>query len=176
MPRRKDCIINNSITDALFILLKKKHINDISITELIQKAGVSRNSFYRNFETLEDIAYKFFMKEANMWWENRVIKEHIQDTNAIGKSLFEHFYTIKERIILTYEKGLSSAFIKHIFDCAFRERNANDKQQCYSVARVAGLICGLMNEWVKGKMTDNPEYVASFLTPQNAYKLLNSNI
>ncbi len=78
MPRRKDCIINNSITDALFILLNKKHINDISITELIQKAGVSRNSFYRNFETLEDIAYKYFMNVANMWWENSIIKEHIQ--------------------------------------------------------------------------------------------------
>ena len=62
MPRRKDCIINDSITDALFILLKKKNANEISIIELIQKAGVSRNSFYRNFESIEDIAYKYFMK------------------------------------------------------------------------------------------------------------------
>lgn len=176
MPRRKDRIINDSITDALFILLNKKHINDISITELIQKAGVSRNSFYRNFETLEDIAYKYFMNVANMWWENSIIKEHIQDTNAIVKSLFEHFYTIKERIILTYEKGLSSAFIRHIFDCAFAGRNPTDKKQSYSVARVSGLICGIMNEWVKRKMTDSPEYVASFLNPQNAYKPVNSSI
>lgn len=176
MPRRKDCIINDSITDALFILLDKKHINDISITELIQKAGVSRNSFYRNFETLEDIAYKYFMQGSYAWWENIVEKEHIQDITVIGKTLFEHFYMIRERIVLAYERGLSSAFIKHIFDCAFRERNANDKQQCYSVARVTGLICGLMNEWVKGKMTDSPEYVAAFLNPQNAYKPVNSSI
>lgn len=176
MPRRKDCIINDSITDALFILLKKKHINDISITELIQKAGVSRNSFYRNFETLEDIAYKYFMQSSYAWWDNIVVKEHIQDITMIGRTLFEHFYTIKDRIILAYEKGLSSAFTRHIFDCAFRERNANDKHQCYLVARVAGLICGLMNEWVKGKMTESPEYVASFLSPDNAYRPANSNI
>ena len=88
MPRRKDCIINDSITDALFILLDKKHINDISITELIQKAGVSRNSFYRNFGTLEDIAYKYFMQGSYAWWENIVEKEHIQYITVIGKTLF----------------------------------------------------------------------------------------
>jgi len=176
MPRRKDCIINDSITDALFILLRKKNIADISITELIQKAGVSRNSFYRNFKTLEDIAYKYYMNVANMWWEDKVKKEHIYNSETIGKSLFEHFYTMKERIILTYEKGLSSAFIRHIFDCAFTGRNPIDKKQSYSVARVSGLICGIMDEWVKGKMTDSPEYVASFLNSSNAYKPVDSNI
>ena len=36
------------ITDALFDLIKHKHINDISIGELCDKAGVGRASFYRN--------------------------------------------------------------------------------------------------------------------------------
>ena len=169
MPRRKDCIINDSITDALFILLKKKNANEISIIELIQKAGVSRNSFYRNFESIEDIAYKYFMKESLLWWINKILKEHIKDSIIIEKSMFEYFYTIKERIILVYEKGLFSSFIKHIFDCAFAGRNSTDKTQTYLVARVSGLICGIMNEWVKRKMSDSPEYVASFLDEKNAY-------
>ncbi len=169
MPRRKDCIINDSITDALFILLNKKNANDISVVELIKKAGVSRNSFYRNFQSIEDIAYKYFMDETNLWWQNRVEKELIKDTIIIVQRLFEHFYTIKDRIISVYEKGLSSAFIKHIFDCAIAGRNPTDRTQSYLVARVSGLICGIMNEWVKRKMADSPEYVASFLNSKNAY-------
>lgn len=169
MPRRKDRVINDSITDALFILLKKKNVNDISITELIRKAGVSRNSFYRNFKSIEEIAYRYFMETTRAWWENKVKKEEIQDASAIGETLFEHFYTIRERVLLTYQKGLSSAFTRHVFDCAFTDRDPTDKKQSYSVARVSGLICGLMNEWVKKQMADSPVYVASFLNPKNAY-------
>jgi len=176
MPRRKDCIINDSITDALFILLKQKSANEITIIELIKKAGVSRNSFYRNFMSIEDIAYKYFMIQSRLWWNEQIQQKKVRDMERIVQSLFEYLYSIKEKIVLCYEKGLSAAFIRHVFDCAAAEQNLLDKKQCYYIARVSGLICGIMNEWVKGKMTDSPEHVASFLNPQNAYNPLNSNI
>ena len=39
--------VKNSIAKALFILLNKKTIYEITILELVQKAGVARASFYR---------------------------------------------------------------------------------------------------------------------------------
>ena len=41
-------IVKESLTDALFTLMSNKEFNDITITELSKKAGVSRLSFYRN--------------------------------------------------------------------------------------------------------------------------------
>lgn len=57
MDKRKEANmrVKRSITDALFRLMHEKSFSDITITELIQNAGVARVSFYRNYESKEDV-------------------------------------------------------------------------------------------------------------------------
>ncbi|MBO4902362.1 MAG: TetR/AcrR family transcriptional regulator [Lachnospiraceae bacterium] len=43
------------LTTALMQLMKEKPIDRITITELVERAGVSRTAFYRNYATKEDI-------------------------------------------------------------------------------------------------------------------------
>ena len=43
------------ITQALFRLMKRRPYHKITVTGLVQEAGVSRNSFYRNYPGIEDI-------------------------------------------------------------------------------------------------------------------------
>ena len=43
------------IVEALCALMKNTSFQDISITAVTKKAGVSRMSFYRNFESKEDV-------------------------------------------------------------------------------------------------------------------------
>ncbi|MDR1136161.1 MAG: TetR family transcriptional regulator [Clostridiales Family XIII bacterium] len=43
------------ITEAFYLLMKKKPFHDIRIKEIAEKAGVSRRTFYRHFERKEDI-------------------------------------------------------------------------------------------------------------------------
>lgn len=47
--------VTEYITEALLLMMKKKPYNDISVTVLCEKAGVTRMSFYRNFNTKEDV-------------------------------------------------------------------------------------------------------------------------
>ncbi|MDE6142426.1 MAG: TetR/AcrR family transcriptional regulator, partial [Bacilli bacterium] len=63
--------VDEYIISALFTLMKKKKYEDISITEITNKAGVSRVSFYRNFNSKEDIIKK--------WIED--ITDHFLDTS-----------------------------------------------------------------------------------------------
>lgn len=48
-------LTRESIETALLFLLEKKELAQISISELVQKAGVSRNAFYRNYKSKEEI-------------------------------------------------------------------------------------------------------------------------
>ncbi|WP_054654296.1 TetR/AcrR family transcriptional regulator [Secundilactobacillus silagei] len=48
------------LTTALFQLLATKDLNDIKVTALVKRAGVSRMAFYRNFDTLEDVILQYF--------------------------------------------------------------------------------------------------------------------
>ena len=43
------------ITDALFILMKRKPFHQITVTEICDEAAVGRKTFYRNFELREDV-------------------------------------------------------------------------------------------------------------------------
>lgn len=54
-----DSYVANKITETLLDLLKKYDLNKISISALCDKAGVGRASFYRNFNSKEDVLKKY---------------------------------------------------------------------------------------------------------------------
>ena len=57
MDKRKEANIRvkTNITEALFALMHEKSFSDITVTELIRKAGVARASYYRNYDSMEDV-------------------------------------------------------------------------------------------------------------------------
>ena len=44
-----------AIKDALFILMKNRDYEEIRITDIIRKSGVSRSAFYRNYHTRDEV-------------------------------------------------------------------------------------------------------------------------
>lgn len=48
------------IREALFILLTKDHLKKISITDICNKAGISRQTFYNLFDNKEEIIINYF--------------------------------------------------------------------------------------------------------------------
>lgn len=48
-------IVRECMTTALLQLMKEKEFEDISVSEITKRAGVSRTSYYRNYDSKEDI-------------------------------------------------------------------------------------------------------------------------
>lgn len=48
-------LIKEYIAEALLLLMNTKDYKDISISEITQKAGVNRSTYYRNFISKEDV-------------------------------------------------------------------------------------------------------------------------
>ena len=57
MDKRKEANLHvkNSIVNALIDLMREKNFEAISVSEITARAGVSRVSYYRNFDSKEDI-------------------------------------------------------------------------------------------------------------------------
>ena len=53
--RTENLRVKKNITAALLNLLEEKSISEISVSEIIRKAGVARASFYRNYATKENV-------------------------------------------------------------------------------------------------------------------------
>lgn len=58
-------LTKESIETALLFLLEKKELKQISVSELVRKAGVSRNAFYRNYKSKEEILEAYYERTSS---------------------------------------------------------------------------------------------------------------
>ena len=68
------------MTKSMLKLLKNKPIEEISVSEICDDAGVGRTSFYRNYKAKEDII-KNYIEEMLEGWDSNY-KESGKDSNA----------------------------------------------------------------------------------------------
>lgn len=69
MPRpRLDCDTPSAIErmiDTFWQLLGERKYRNITVTDIVRRASVNRNSFYYHFNKLEDLAYRAIHEEVN---------------------------------------------------------------------------------------------------------------
>ena len=90
---------------ALLEMLKTRSLDSINIGEITEKAQVSRNSFYRNFASKEDIIRQRIMTYLNEW-HMQTEAEHFDDPKQIFCLLFEAAEKHKDFFLLLRDAGL----------------------------------------------------------------------
>lgn len=99
------------LEEALLLLMKQKHFSEITVTDITAKAGVSRLTFYRNFESKEDILLRYF---------DTIFQDYLQSIrgstactleHALCKC-FEYWQTHKEESGLLVRDDLSAILYK----------------------------------------------------------------
>lgn len=96
-------VTRESIGCALYILMKSEDFNKIKISDIIQRSGVSRSAFYRNYKTKEEILYDaldviwdVLLKGAsnslpdNWEWTFRLLRKYKDQLDLIIKAGLEH--------------------------------------------------------------------------------------
>ena len=69
------------ITEGLFQLMERKDYNKITITDITNRAGVNRVTFYRNFSSKEEVIKSYLEQSFKEWGS---IWEASGDTNVIS--------------------------------------------------------------------------------------------
>lgn len=155
MKRKNEAheIVTESITQALLILIKKKRLCDINVSELCQKAGVSRVSFYRNFNSLDDILTKYLKKCTDDWWEEFSKKSEEEFHETFWQELLNQYRKNTELIHLLTENNVTYILKDHIFSCC-GPKDTQDEKAAYICAAAAGAIYGFVDEWIKRGMSE----------------------
>ena len=116
MDKRKEenIRVRTNITNALFDLMQKKSFSHITITEIIQKAGVARASFYRNYSSKEDVLMKLisgileqFREEADYDLEDCKSYRHIL-------RCFEYFKKYERYVLDLYRSGFGICLLEEL--------------------------------------------------------------
>lgn len=148
-------LIKESITAALLQMMQTKNINEIPIVELIKKAGVARNSFYRNFTDKKDIIRQRLVALIEEWGKDY---ETRNDPSFFSESLIRHYYKYKDFYLLLYKCGLSDMIYETIRYASKLDESKNNIER-YTKSMISGMIFGWIDEWMRQGMPESPEEI-----------------
>ena len=87
------------IAEALFEKLAVYELDEISVSEVVAKAGVSRNTYYRHFSTKRSVL-TFYIEELLREYLQGVEGRGISDVEGILNYYFSFWGDRKEYVIL----------------------------------------------------------------------------
>ena len=158
----RNSFVKSKITEATLILLRDKELKDISISEIIQKAQVSRNSFYRNYSEKENIIQEH-INELLHNWENDYTKKGLNSNHEMYGSLFAHLKENSEFYLMLKKRNLF-----HLFLAAFlniRDPKAEqDNLSAYVVSFIAYGTYGWIEEWIRRGMQESAGTMTELLS------------
>lgn len=116
MDKRKEANmrVKGNITKALFDLMHEKSFSDISISELIRTAGVARVSFYRNYESKEDVLLKLVEDVLEQFRDTIDCNEADYYTYGNIRRSFEYFKKYGEFVLDLYRFGYGSILLEKL--------------------------------------------------------------
>lgn len=115
LHKEEHLVVEQSLTEALFRLMRKKAFSEITVTELVKCAGVARSTYYRNYYSKEDIIKKFisnvfenFCKE----YPAKSIKDRL--SNVYFERVAKYVFRYRDRLSLIHKAGLSSLYLESL--------------------------------------------------------------
>ncbi|MGN1398927.1 MAG: TetR/AcrR family transcriptional regulator [Erysipelotrichaceae bacterium] len=161
MRTQSEKYVDKYLTIALFSLMKKKSFDRITVTEITNKAGVGRNSFYRNFSSKEDIIKKWldditksFLESSKINYSNDSLKDYFY-------KLFTHLNNYKQETSLIYRANLTY-LLKDKFEETFLNSN-HDKYDNYKSYFIIGGIFNIYYYWIINGYKETPQELSEKL-------------
>jgi len=154
--------LNEEVISCIIVsmldLLQKKDFEKISIIEIIEHAGVSRNSFYRNFASKEDILVRHIEEITDEFISMANIPVMEVSWNVYISSLLQHMYKNRELVEILL-KNNKLHLISSIFDKAIYERAAGKIDE-HHIWFLSGGLFNLHQHWSQNGYKESPEEIA----------------
>ena len=143
--------------EALNRLLETKKYENIRISEIINKAGISRATFYRNFSTKDDIVkikVRMFFEDFFSSIYEHLSSEEQEDEQYLILSFFKRFDEEEKLVDTVINTKLEYLMIEGILDLINLRREQfyqivkiNKKAESYTMEIVASSAWTLLSKW-----------------------------
>lgn len=112
--REENIRVKKCITNTLFRLMQTKSLSAITVTELVQGAGVARASFYRNYDSKEDVLVTLIQDVLELFRQD--MHEGPQGLYSYENILlsFQYFYEYKSYILDLYRSGFALVILEEL--------------------------------------------------------------
>lgn len=148
-------ITKESIQTALIYLMNKKDISNITVTELVKRAGVSRAAFYRNYTSTTDVLIDFSQNVLDLLASSLSNDDFINNIHAWYVFLFNQIKKNSKimSLLLKAKIDFSTQLIKLTHE--------NDNIIEYKIIALTKGLFAIINKWLDDEMKETPEEMAS---------------
>ena len=150
----------NCLAQALLELLEDHEYEDISIQDIVDKAGFSRMAYYRNFKSKDEVidyaldnAFNTFVKESKISFKNMGLEVFIE-------TLFKWFASTE--MINVTKKLLKRHLMGHMYNQFVKRVQGGfiPNQSHYIYDYIGGGIFAVYISWIMGDFKESPEEMA----------------
>lgn len=155
-------LTKEAIETALLLLLEQKPLKKIAIAELVDRAGVSRNSFYRNYQTKEGVLWGILQDRLTKLASHNV-ERYARNREAGLLVIMETFQQEKAFYQLLIKEGLEGQLEEAIYTYQPLAGAEPDRMSYYRNRLVSAGMAKLLIEWLKNDCLDDPKILLKVL-------------
>lgn len=159
MRKNKSYSAKQEIKNAVIRLMAQKSYMDVTVTDIVNDAGVARASLYRNFHSINDVLNEI-ADEAS----DELIEDVFDDYNErkCRELLFNHFYRLKKRHDQMRKVRLNNfSVIRTRINDGIRKESSTffegTKKDKYLIIGKMGLMYSIEKGWIDTGMEETPE-------------------
>ena len=163
--------VKQDMYEALLRLMESKPFSAIGVSDLTSEAGVSRMSFYRNYNVIEEILMEH-LDEVVEEYKAKEVEEHDTESAMVfyGKTYmlrcFSFFYLHREFIDALIAAGMGDLFLEKITEhlvSKWVDTKKETREEILRISAFAGAIYNMYREWSREEFVESPEDVAAIL-------------
>lgn len=152
------------IQKALLHLIGRKSFDAISVTDIINRSGVSRAAFYRNYTSKSDVMDEIsgvFMYELISSIKK---KQYELDSRKFFLDLFSSVRERKEEFALLLEADVPKEYLFRMNEMMKDSFKIDTPERNYWYLGMTGALKEIVTEWFRTGMNEEPAEMADLLT------------
>lgn len=176
MPVKQDlriAVTKRMIKEALVRLLEKKSLDKVKVNELCEAAGVNRATFYRHYETLQDVLHEieqdFAAQIPQLSRPPHDIEEAKAHMEAVCVNIYEHCELVKTLFLNRTDADMIQS-IGEIYRDSLKvqmlrqtELRLDEDTLEIFIAMMSGGCYALLRQWMLKDISKTPREIADIL-------------
>ncbi len=163
--------VKQDMYKALLRLIGDKTFSSISVSDITSEANVSRMSFYRNYNAIEDILTEHLVEVVEEYRTKEAEKpgtgsETVFYDKKYMLRCFRFFYLHREFIDALITAGMGDLFLAKITEYLIQkwiDTEGGTREETLRISAFAGAIYNMYREWSKSNFLELPEDIAAIL-------------
>ena len=142
--------------------------SDISITDIARRAGLARQTFYRNYQDKDDILFDFLSRQfaqfRSLWDDQDILSEKMfvslfhtwqdQVPASLVANIYSYDRKIRQIIFRSLDHFIQALFRVHLPD---EEKQQQSSLHYYAQRSFSSTLHVLLIEWTLNRFAQSPE-------------------